>query len=135
MLAGMVSESTLLSAIRAELGRNPSVVVWRVAAGFDVLATQRYGLAPGCSDLLGVCKPNGRMLALEVKTLTGVVRPDQKVFLELVGGMGGYADVVRTVGQAVLAARLACEGADSPYRRWPTFPGVAPPPKGNASED
>ncbi len=129
MLAGMVSESLILSAVRAELGRMPNVVVWRVAAGLDVLATQSYGLAPGCSDLLGVCKPNGRMLALEVKTLTGALRPDQKVFLELVGGMGGYADVVRAVGQAVLAARLACEGADSPYRRVMTAP-----PKGNASE-
>ena len=123
----MVSESLILAAIRAELGKMPNVVVWRVAAGFDLIATQRYGLAPGCSDLLGVCKPSGRMLALEVKTLTGVLRPDQKIFLELVGGMGGYADVVRTPGAAVLAARLACEGAESPYRRPMTYP-----PKGNA---
>jgi hypothetical protein len=48
----------------------------------------------GCSDLLGQLK-DGRLLAVEVKSKTGCIRPEQADFIERVRGFGGMAFVAR----------------------------------------
>lgn len=61
----------------------------------------RYGLAVGSADLVGVRRPDGRFVALEVKSATGRPTPDQLQWLDLVRRCGGIAAVVRSVDEAL----------------------------------
>lgn len=56
----------------------------------------RYGLGVGSSDLIGWTR-DGRFLAIEVKTPTGRVRPEQTTFLAAVVAAGGVGFVARGV--------------------------------------
>jgi hypothetical protein len=53
-----------------------------------------FGLK-GSADILG-CLPGGRFLAVEVKAGRGRLSPEQKRFLEEIGGLGGLAIVARS---------------------------------------
>jgi hypothetical protein len=67
----------------------------------------RFGLCPGSADLIGyklvTITPEmvGSILpvfaAIEVKTPTGRVKPEQEQFLFMVNAAGGYGKVVRAV--------------------------------------
>lgn len=109
----MTEESKLLAEIRVALAREPDMVLWRLSAGlsFGLDGTQyRAGMVPGASDLIGV-GPGGRFIALEVKTTTGRVSDEQKMFMELVRKKGGFAAVVRSVDEALAAVRrMRCGG-------------------------
>lgn len=59
----------------------------------------------GVSDLLG-CLPSGRMLAIEVKTATGRLSPEQKAFIAAVNLAGGYAFMARSVEDVRAALEL-----------------------------
>lgn len=63
----------------------------------------RYGLCKGSSDVIGVAK-DGRFLAVEVKTETGRVSPEQVAFLDAVRRAGGRAGVARSVADALSIA-------------------------------
>ena len=54
----------------------------------------------GAADLIGIIKPSGRFLAIEVKTARGRLRPEQANFLRLVKAFGGVAGVARSVEEA-----------------------------------
>jgi hypothetical protein len=58
------------------------------------------GLTKGGADIIGVA-PDGRFLAVEVKTPTGRIRPEQEVFLQVVRKAGGIAGIARSVEQAL----------------------------------
>lgn len=64
---------------------------------------QPYGLCVGSSDLIGVA-PDGRFLAVEVKTATGRVSKEQATFIEAVRRAGGRAGVARSVEDALALA-------------------------------
>lgn len=122
-------ESVLQAEIRLALGRDPSLVLWRNSTGTSVhldprtnrTTTVRYGLAVGSADLVGVLACNvtigevqtcvGRFIALEIKTATGRVRPEQAQWLALVRSRGGFAAVVRSVDEARAAIERARAGA------------------------
>jgi hypothetical protein len=53
--------------------------------------------APGVADILGVLKPSGRLLAIEVKSPTGKVSPRQQLFLDSIYENGGLAFVARSI--------------------------------------
>lgn len=53
----------------------------------------RFGW-PGCSDVLGMLR-DGRFLAVECKSPTGKLRPEQAVFLERINGAGGVGFMAR----------------------------------------
>ena len=53
----------------------------------------RFGW-PGCSDVIGQLR-DGRFLAVEVKSHTGRLRPEQAIFLDRINGAGGAAFVAR----------------------------------------
>lgn len=53
----------------------------------------RFGW-PGCSDVLGMLR-DGRFLAVECKSPTGRLRPEQAVFLERINGAGGVGFMAR----------------------------------------
>jgi VRR-NUC domain len=61
----------------------------------------RYGF-PGCSDVVGLLK-DGRLLCVEVKSLTGRATPEQEAFLALVAANGGVAVLARSVDDVVAA--------------------------------
>lgn len=63
----------------------------------------RYGLCKGSSDVIGLC-PDGVFLAVEVKTATGRVRPEQETFIAAVRRAGGRAGVARSVEDALMIA-------------------------------
>ena len=50
----------------------------------------------GVSDCLGLL-PDGRFLAVEIKSLTGVASPWQKRFIDSVNNSGGLAFIARSV--------------------------------------
>lgn len=58
------------------------------------------GLVKGGSDIIGI-SPDGRFLAVEVKTARGRVSPEQQRFIDAVNRAGGIAGVARSVGDAI----------------------------------
>lgn len=121
------TESQILRDIRAALGREPDVKLWRLSQGGAVSRsgqTYRAGLSVnGASDLIGILRytedsgygsgpmSTGRFIALEVKTDRGRLRREQVLFLELVRRLGGFAAVVRSVDEARAALERARAGA------------------------
>lgn len=62
-----------------------------------------FGLCKGSSDIIGIC-PDGRFLAVECKSGTGALSPEQRNFIAVVNQRGGRAGVARTVGDALQIA-------------------------------
>lgn len=60
-----------------------------------------FGIAVGSSDLIGWCSRGGLavFLAVEVKSATGRLRPQQRTFLDAVRQHGGIAIVARSVDE------------------------------------
>jgi hypothetical protein len=108
-----VKESVALTQIRLALGDQPGVILWRNSTGVARAASGhhvRYGLAVGSADLIGIV--DGRFVALEVKSDSGRLRPEQELYLELVRKHGGFAAVVRD-GAEALAAIARCRAGES----------------------
>ncbi len=107
-------ESVLQDQIRLALGRDPRVVLFRNNVGVADFHGKkvRFGVGgPGGSDLIGILKPSGRFVALEVKNSTGRVTPEQHRYLELVRRAGGFGAVVRCPVDALAAIERASTGA------------------------
>ncbi len=68
------------------------------------------GLGKGSADLVGIIRGPGRAIALEVKTPSGVVSPEQPLWLAAVRALGGFAAVVRSPEEAIAAIDRACRG-------------------------
>lgn len=69
-----------------------------------------FGLCVGSSDIIGIA-PDGRFLAIEVKTAKGRATKEQLRFIEAVKNAGGIAGIARNVHDAL---QLVC--AASPAR-------------------
>ena len=103
----MTPESRLLAEIRNALNRLPHVRAFRNNCG--VLRDEkgryvRYGIpGNGGSDLLGWVTRGGVavVLAIEVKTATGRLTPEQANWLRVVTEAGGVAGCVRSADEAV----------------------------------
>jgi hypothetical protein len=61
----------------------------------------RYGLCKGSSDIIGLT-PDGRFLAVEVKTRTGRPTKEQQQFIDAINQQGGIAGIARSVEDALL---------------------------------
>ena len=61
----------------------------------------RAGLCTGSSDLIGIHKPTGRLVAIEVKTSTGRATPEQRTFIDAVLAAGGIAGIARSPEEAL----------------------------------
>jgi hypothetical protein len=98
--------------VRRALGSCEDLVCYRQNTGLLEREGRpvRAGLCVGSSDLIGLLAPVGRFVALEVKTRTGRVSPEQVRFLELVRKMGGFACVVRSADEALRAIERARKG-------------------------
>lgn len=60
----------------------------------------RYGLGVGSSDLIGIRKSDGRMVAIEVKVPGKHANPEQQQFLNIIKNNGGLAGVAHSVEEA-----------------------------------
>ena len=92
---------------RAQLARN-NVGVTRDTPRIS------YGLGKGSADLVGFLFESGRFFAIEVKTPTGRLSKEQKLWLNFVNKYGGYACVARSVDEALSHLQLAIEGNPGP---------------------
>lgn len=103
------TEAEILKRVKHALNRLDGVVVWRCARGFDDVRKVAYGLAPGCSDLVGICRVNGLGVALfvEVKSARGRLEADQATFAKVVRGLGAIHVVARSAEEAVAAVEMA----------------------------
>lgn len=96
-----MTESQLQDRIRLALGNVPGLVLWRNNCGTAEIRGYpvKFGVAnPGGADLIGIW--NGRFVAVEIKTPTGRVSPDQIRFAELVRSKGGEYVILRSVDEA-----------------------------------
>lgn len=90
------------------------IVCWRVNSGAVAGEHKgkrrfvRFNTMPGCSDILGLLPPSGRLLAIECKRPGGKATPDQLQFLDLINRSGGLAFIATSVGD--ISAALAAEG-------------------------
>jgi hypothetical protein len=64
----------------------------------------------GCSDILAVLPPSGRLLAVECKMPGRKTTADQQAFLDNVTEAGGLAVVVRDLGELMAALDAAGRG-------------------------
>ena len=83
-------------------------LVWRQNTG--VLPDRngrlvRFGLCVGSSDIVGIA-PDGKFLAIEVKTALGQPTDAQLNFIKAVQRHGGRAGIARSVSEAV---EIACK--------------------------
>lgn len=82
-------------------------LVWRQNTGVLKDANGRpikFGLCKGSSDIIGLTS-GGVFLAVECKTATGRIRPEQKLFIAAVRKSGGRAGIARSAEDAVRIAR------------------------------
>lgn len=76
------------------------IPAWRQNAGLSLIQAGarrrviRIGLK-GMPDIIGIIPPQGRFLAVEVKSGRASLTPHQKAFLQAIGEAGGYCAVVR----------------------------------------
>lgn len=60
-----------------------------------------FGLCVGSADIIGVHKPSGRFLAVEVKTAKGKPTAEQINFIEQIRAANGIAGIARSVQEAL----------------------------------
>lgn len=112
----MISELQLQAEIRLSLGARKDCVFWRNAVGTGTNQSGnmvKYGLGKGSADLIGMVRPSGRTVALEIKLPGGRVSNDQQMFLALINSGGGFGRVVRSVDEANRAVDQAIDSANA----------------------
>lgn len=99
------AETLLVAEIRLALGKRTDVIMFRNSVGYDKEKHVKFGLMKGSSDLIGLVKPSGRFIALEVK-LPGWKKPrnaherEQAEFIEMINSAGGFGGFVTSVEEA-----------------------------------
>ena len=98
----MADERSIQSEILLALGAKPSIYVERRNAGSfrGAGGMVRAGIA-GVADILVIY--DGRAIALEVKTMTGRLRPAQRVWRQAWEAAGGEYYIVRSAADALAA--------------------------------
>lgn len=78
--------------------QNDSVGIWDAKRGVYRKQRGPYHLR-GVSDILGIWQ--GKFLAIEVKTKTGRVSPEQAAYLDTVNAKGGIGLVARSLDEVI----------------------------------
>jgi len=98
-----MTESALQRAILDALAHWPDCHAFRVNAGSPIKGFR--GAPKGTADIIGIIK--GRFFALEVKLPKKKPSKHQVEFLRLIRSLGGIAEVVHNVDEALHAVRSA----------------------------
>ena len=108
--SGIMSETAIMIAIRDAVLTTRRALLWRNNVGRARMgaAWVQFGLGVGSADLIGVLKPSGRGFALEVKTATGRLSPEQIAWHRAWSEAGGFVACVRSVEEALRALEEAC---------------------------
>lgn len=104
---GSNEETPLMRAIRLAVCETGRATLWRNSSGFDKSSRVKYGLGDGGADLIGFVFKTGKFFALEVKTATGRLQENQRLWIEFVNRNGGFASMVRSVEEALAALEKA----------------------------
>ena len=119
-----LSESDIQTLILAWL-LTQKFFVWRNKSEgtFDPLTGRRramnqVGAKKGVPDILGIL-PDGRFLAIEVKTQTGKVSPEQGDFIRQANTLGGLALVARSLDDVKAHLEDYIHGRRDPDGRVP----------------
>jgi hypothetical protein len=96
------SEASIQRAILLDSECQRVAVLWRNHVGRVTAQgrTHTFGLCVGSADIVGIHRVSGRFVAIEAKTSTGRVSPEQDMFLRLVARCGGLCGVARSVDDA-----------------------------------
>jgi hypothetical protein len=94
-------ESPILHQVRAALTATGRVLIWRNNVGVDTSRGVRYGIGVGSPDLVGVLKPEGRMLGVEVKTPIGRLSHEQRLWRDAFIAAGGVYILARSADDAI----------------------------------
>lgn len=115
-----MTEAIIQNQIRIVLSTQPDVRMFRNNVGVAKVreAYVRYGLAKGSADLIGwitLAPPVvpfrvARFMSLEIKTDTGRLSTEQKLWLQAVRDCGGFSAVVRSPEEALAAVERARRG-------------------------
>lgn len=113
-----MSETQLAKAIR-DMFTAAGILCWRNQSGTAMGGRMRFG-TKGSPDIVCVLPPRGQILAIEVKTRSGLISDAQKTFRDQLLAAGGYYEVVRSVEQAAGLIKLflgeaRCNVAPSPW--------------------
>lgn len=106
-----MTETPILQAIRRALAETGDVMLFRNSVGFDELRKIHYGFGKGSPDLCGILRPSGRFFGLEVKTETGRLSKDQRLWHSAARLAGGFVAVARSADEALSALERAKAGA------------------------
>lgn len=108
-----VHEDQLIPRLLVILTGGTGLILWRNPRGFDERTKQRFGLAPGAADYIGIYR--GLFVAIEFKTERGKQRPEQREFEALVTRAGGgiYAVVRSEADARALLDRLKAAAGDT----------------------
>jgi hypothetical protein len=87
----------IVDAIDAGNVRSARAIAARALGRGKIMA----GLCKGSSDLIAIYRPRGRFVAIELKVEGWRVDPEQKLFLDLITRMGGYAGVAYSMDELI----------------------------------
>jgi hypothetical protein len=110
-------ESEITEAIRIAVMSEQTCVLHRVNSGVAMTKGGhyvRFGFGDGSPDLVGWLVGSGRLFAIEVKTATGSLRPNQRAWIRWANETGAYACVARSAEEACHHLSLAISGARGP---------------------
>ena len=104
------TEAEIQAEILEAFGASPSLRLWRnnvgVARTLDGQRMRRFGV-PGSADILGILKPKGRMVAIEVKGPRGRLSDKQGLWQQMFEDHGGLYIVARSVEDVTVGLRDA----------------------------
>lgn len=110
----MKPETKIMHAVHHAVNASGLAIVWRNDVGKaevvrEGLVVQHltYGLGVGSADLIGCLVPSGKFLGLEIKTATGRLSEDQRLWLAVMAKRGALVGVVRSVDEALALIRSA----------------------------
>lgn len=90
-----------MRAIRVAVNSTGKATLFRNNCGYDADKRVKYGLGVGSADLVGFVHATGRFIAMEIKTPTGRLSKEQRLWIRFVNEHGGYACVARSVPEAL----------------------------------
>lgn len=108
------SEAEILSEILIAHGARSDLRIWRNNTGAAKAGNRliRFGV-PGAADISGLRLPAGQRVEIEVKTLTGRIRPEQRIYQAMIERFGGLYILARSVEDVT-----AVLGTPPPVARW-----------------